>query len=415
MSVKPVILQVLPRLESGGVERGTIEITQAIKQAGMTPLVVSSGGALIPHINYMGGQHITMKVASKNPIIMYRNAWKLYQLIKDRGVNIVHARSRAPAWSAYFATKWAGIPLVTTFHGIYGTEPLKKLYNRVMLKSARVIAVSQYVKDHILAEYKMDESKIRLIPRGVDFLIFDELKVIPDRLAALTKNWRLPEEFVPIIFCPGRISRIKGHHVLIDALAKMKDQHFLCIIAGNDDGHEDYRIELEEQIVASGLEGKVRIANNTGYMTEAYMLCHLVVVPSSKPESFGRVAIEAQAMGKLVIATDHGGARETIIPNETGYLVPVDDAEAMCEAIRFALARDEGTVNAMASYAKQHVRRFFSSDLMKEKTVAVYRELLEEAQQQAAKNDLAEKSPKEIKKAKKKAAAEAKKAESNAA
>ena len=410
MSVKPVILQVLPRLESGGVERGTIEITQAIKQAGMTPLVASSGGALIPHINYMGGQHIVMPLASKNPIIMYRNAWKLYQLIKDRSITIIHARSRAPAWSAYFAAKWAGIPLVTTFHGIYGTEPLKKIYNRVMLKSARVIAVSNYVKDHILAEYKkVDEGKIRVIPRGVDFATFDELKVIPDRLATLAKSWRLPEEFVPIIFCPGRISRIKGQHVLIDALAKMKDEHFLCIIAGNDDGHEEYRIELEEKIVASGLEGKVRIANATGYMTEAYMLCHLVVVPSSKPESFGRVAIEAQAMGKLVIATDHGGARETIIPNETGYLVPVDDADSMAEAIRFALGRDEATINAMASYAKQHVRRFFSSDLMKEKTIAVYRELLDEVVKNEAAREV------EIKNESEKASKKANKVEPTAA
>ena len=388
MSVKPVILQVLPRLESGGVERGTIEITQAIKQAGMTPLVASSGGALIPHINYMGGQHIVMPLASKNPITIYRNAWKLYQLIKERNVTIIHARSRAPAWSAYFAAKRAGIPLVTTFHGIYGTERLKKIYNRVMLKSARVIAVSQYVKDHILSEYKkVDASKIRLIPRGVDFAVFDELRVIPDRLATLTRSWRLPEEFVPIIFCPGRISRIKGQHILIDALATLKDEHFLCIIAGNDDGHEDYRVELEEKIVAQGLEGKVRIANSTTSMTEAYMLSHVVVVPSSKPESFGRVAIEAQAMGKLVIATDHGGARETIIANETGYLVPVDDADSMAQAIHFALGRDEATINAMASYAKQHVRRFFSSDLMKEKTIAVYRELLDEIAQNDTKKN----------------------------
>jgi len=382
MDAKPVILQVLPALESGGVERGTLEITQAISKAGMKALVASRGGALIPHVNFMGGEHVPLQVDSKNPLVMYHNARKLYQLIKTRGINILHVRSRAPAWSAYYAAKWAGIPLVTTFHGIYGTEPFKKIYNRIMLKGAVVIAVSEFVKQHILAEYSVDPAKIRLIPRGVDFSVFDENKAIPERIISLTKSWRLPEDNVPVIFCPGRISRIKGQHLLIDALSRMKEENFLCIIAGNDDGHEDYRIELEEQIVASGLAGKVRIANNTGYMNEAYMLSHLVVVPSTKPESFGRVAIEAQAMGKLVIATDHGGARETIVPNETGYLVPPNDPAIMADAIRYALGRDEATITAMATYAKHHVRQNFSSDLMKSRTIEVYRELLEQTKLQ---------------------------------
>jgi glycosyltransferase involved in cell wall biosynthesis len=390
MNVKPVILQVLPALESGGVERGTLEITQAIAKAGMKPLVVSSGGSLVPHVNYMGGEHITMQVATKNPLAIYHNARKLYQLIKTRGVNILHVRSRAPAWSSYYAAKWAGIPLLATFHGVYGTEPFKKTYNRIMLRGDLVIAVSQFVKEHIVNEYKVDPERIRLIPRGVDFSVFDESKAIPERIIALTKSWRLPEENIPVIFCPGRISRIKGQHILIDALSRMKEEQFLCIIAGNDDGHEDYRIELEEQIVANGLAGKVRIANNTAYMNEAYMLSHLVVVPSIKPESFGRVAIEAQAMGKLVVATDHGGARETIVPNETGYLVPPEDPEIMKEAIRYGLARDAATIKAMGDFARHHVHEHFSSQRMKDLTIAVYRELLDRLEQ---KNEVAAAEP----------------------
>lgn len=370
-------MQVLPRLESGGVERGTIEITDAIRKAGMVPLVASAGGGLLAHVKHAGGEHITLPLDRKNPFIIRQNAWRLYRLIKSRDIKLIHARSRAPAWAAYYAAKWAGIPFVTTFHGIYGLESgFKKHYNSVMVKGARVIAVSQFVKDHILATYKIDPEHIRLIPRGVDFNLFDESKVIPNRLQQLTREWHLYDNFAPVILCPGRISRIKGQHVLIEALAKLTEVPFLCIIAGTDDGHESYRMDLEDLIRKRGLEGKVRIGGATTYMAEAYTLSSIVVVPSIQPESFGRVAIEAQAMGRLVIATDHGGARETIVPNETGYLVPPDDADSMAEAIRFALGRDDATVKAMAAYARHHVRDHFSSDQMKAATIAVYRELL---------------------------------------
>ena len=377
MSDAPVILQVLPRLESGGVERGTVEITDAIKKAGMIPLVASHGGALVPHVTHAGGEHITMPLDRKNPFIIRANAWKLYRLIKARNVSIIHARSRAPAWAAYFAAKWAGIPFMTTFHGIYGTESnFKKHYNSVMVRGRRIIAVSNFVREHILATYDVDPAIIRTIPRGVDFNLFDENKVMPPRLAELTKSWLLFDNFAPVIFCPGRISRIKGQHVLIEALAKLGDMPFLCIIAGADTGHEDYRDELHDLIRAKKLEGKVRIAGPTHYMAEAYTLSSLVVVPSIQAESFGRIAIEAQAMGRLVIATDHGGARETILQNETGYLVPPENAEMMAEAIKFALERDDKTVKAMGQFAKNHVRQYFSSDRMKADTIAVYRELL---------------------------------------
>ena len=378
MSEKPVILQILPGLESGGVERGTIEITAAIRDAGMIPLVASSGGPLVPHIAHAGGEHITLPLKSKNPLIIKKNAKALAALIRSRNVSIIHARSRAPAWAAYYAAKETGVHFMTTFHGIYGIEnAFKKRYSGIMARGERIIAISNFVREHIIATYGTDPAIIRTIPRGVDFATFDEKRIVPENLASLTRLWRLPEDNTPIIFCPGRISRIKGQHVLIAALAAIRELPFLCIIAGKDDGHEDYRIELQQQIIASGLEGKVRLADSTNAMNEAYMLSNLVVVPSIQAEAFGRVAIEAQAMGRAVVATDHGGARETIIPNETGYLVPPNDAATMAEAIRFALNRDEATVEAMGDYAKQHVRAHFTSDKMKAATIAVYRELLD--------------------------------------
>jgi glycosyltransferase involved in cell wall biosynthesis len=374
---RPVILQVLPRLQSGGVERGTVEITEAIRDAAMKPLVASSGGQMIPHITHAGGEHVTLPLDRKNPFIIRKNAWKLYKLIKTRDVKLVHARSRAPAWAAYYAAKWADVPFITTFHGVYsGESAMKRHYNSVMVRGERVIAVSKYVQEHIIRHYHVDPVKVRLIPRGVDLNMFDEKRVVPGRIAELVQQWRLPDDATPILFCPGRITRIKGLDILIEALARLKDLPFLCIIAGSDDGHEEYRDKLQSLIMARGLGGKVRMVNATQAMAEAYKLSSLVIVPSIKPESFGRVAIEAQAMGVCVIGTDHGGVRETILPNETGYLVPPGDDASLAEAIRFALARDEKTVAAMKEFAIQHMQRHFSVALMKKKTIDVYKELL---------------------------------------
>lgn len=376
MRAAPTILQVLPSLESGGVERGTIEIAGAIAAAGMKPLVASSGGQLVPHITHAGGEHIDLPLQSKNPFTMRKNIAALVEVIRRHDVRIIHARSRAPAWSAYFAAKETGIHFMTTFHGIYGTEnPFKKYYSGIMARGERVIAISNFVREHILKTYKIDPERIRTIPRGVDFSIFDDARIKPERLVALTNEWRLADDPMPVIFCPGRISRIKGQHILIRALAGIRDLPFLCIIAGKDD-HEAYRAELEALIVSSGLAGKVRLCNSTNAMNEAYTLAHLVVVPSIQAEAFGRVAIEAQAMGKTVIATDHGGARETVIADETGYLVPPNNTRLLGDAIAHALARDPATVAAMGERAKKHVRERFSSERMKDATIAVYRELL---------------------------------------
>lgn len=374
---RPVILQVLPRLHSGGVERGTIEITDAIRGAGMVPLVASAGGPMIPHVTHAGGQHFTMPLDRKNPIIIRANALRLYQLIKSQGVNLVHARSRAPAWSAYYAAKWAKVPFMTTFHGVYNSATaLKRHYNSVMVRGERVIAVSRFVQDHLISRYNVDPTMIRLIPRGVDFTMFDEKRAIPERMIQLTKSWRLPEDDTPMLFCPGRISRAKGQHLFLEALREMKDQPFIAVIAGTDHGHEDYRADLEKQIVEYGLEGKVRIDGPTNYMAEAYLLSSAVIVPSLKAESFGRTAVEAQAMGRVVIATDLGGVKETVLPNETGYLVPENDPKTMAQAIQYALSRDAETTKAMSRFAIQHAHNHFSALQMKNRTIAVYRELL---------------------------------------
>lgn len=375
---QPVILQVLPEMRTGGVERGTIEIAAAIVRAGWTALVASAGGQLVPQLAYVGATHVPLPIQTKSPFKIWDNQYLLLDIIKKYHVDIVHARSRAPAWSAYLACRQAKrrCHFVTTFHGVYGLQPpIKRWYNEIMTKGERVIAISQFIADHIFEHYHVDRKKVSIIHRGVDFRSFNPESVIPQRMVDLAQQWRLPED-VPLIVMPGRITRWKGQHVFVEALSMLPHRNFLALIIGDDMGHPHYRVELEKLIIQKGLEGHVRLVGNTTYMAEAYTLAHLVVAPSIEPEAFGRVPVEAQAMGRLVIATNHGGARETIIDGETGWLVEPNDPRQLSDRIQRALTLDEQSLTWMSNNAVWHMRENFSSEKMCQKTIALYQEVL---------------------------------------
>lgn len=372
---QPVILQVLPELRSGGVERGTIEIARAISQAGGVSLVASSGGAMSGQLNKCGATHITLPLASKNPFTMWVNSLRLAGIIRKYNVDIIHARSRAPAWSAWLAAKKTGCRFVTTFHGTYGIQnKWKRKYNSIMTKGDRVIAVSNFIAEHIRQNYEIDEQKLRVIHRGVDLQLFNPKTHSTQHMIELCKQWRLPEE-LPLILFPGRFARWKGQEVFIKALAKLPHRNFFAVLLGDDKGHESYREEIEKIIVDLKLEGYVRIAKHTHYITEAYMLSKLVVATSIEPEAFGRVVLEAQAMGKPVIATDHGGPQETVIDKETGLLVPPNDTKMLALAIDNVLSMSPDLQKQVERDAIKNAKNF-SLDKMCEKTIAVYKELL---------------------------------------
>ena len=224
---KPVILQILPRLETGGVERGPTEIASALGEVGWQSIVVSGGGRLVRDLERMGTEHITMSVYSKHYLVMRRNAKKLAKIIKEKKVDIVHARSRAPAWSAKWACEMTGVPLVTTFHGAYNMGPLKikRGYNKVMTDGVITIAVSNFIKKYILDNFKTASAdNINVIHRGVDIDRFDVAKVSAERLIALSQKWRLPED-LPVIMLPGRLTRWKGQLLMLDALSMMKNKN----------------------------------------------------------------------------------------------------------------------------------------------------------------------------------------------
>lgn len=371
-----MILQVLPQLASGGVERGTIDMARAIKKAGGKPLVASQGGAMTAQLQHAGITHITLPLASKNPFIIRRNARKLARIIREQEVDIVHARSRAPAWSAWMAARKTGCRFVTTFHGTYGLQGMgKRSYNSIMTRGERVIAISQFICQHIRSHYKMDESRLRIIHRGVDLKLFNPFAHSPQRMIELTKEWRLPEE-LPLILFPGRITRWKGQDVFLKALAALPHRNFFAVILGDDKGHETFRAELEGLISSLGLEGLVRIAKHTHYISEAYMLSRVVVATSLEPEAFGRVVLEAQAMGKPVIATNHGGPQETVVPDVTGWLIEPGNPDMLSLFIDHALKLDDETLHWMAEQAVANARQF-SLENMCQQTLDVYTELLE--------------------------------------
>lgn len=388
-SKKPVIMQILPALQNGGVERGTIDIAKALKKAEFKPIVVSSGGILVYQLKEAGIDHVTLPVNSKNPLIIFRNIRKIVNLIAEHDVDIIHVRSRAPMWSAYFACKKTGTKIVTTVHGTYSLNllnwkvfPLKKLYNGLMLKADRIIAVSNFIKRYVLDNYKdknqqIDqevESKIRVIQRGVDLKYFNPEKISQSRIVNLINEWHLPEDRKTILL-PARFTAWKGHEFMIEALKRV-EHDFCCVMVGSDHGHRAFRKRIETLIVEANLSGKVKVVGLCKDMPAAYALSHIVVSSSVKPEAFGRVAIEAQAMERVTIATRIGGALETIIDGETGFLVEANDAAALADLLNKTLAFSENEAKEIGYAARRHITENFSNEKLCADTIAVYRELL---------------------------------------
>ncbi len=375
-SDKPVVLQVLPSLVTGGVERGAIEITQAVATSDGVALVASAGGPLVKAVERAGGRHITLPLDRKNPLALWRNAGRLASLIRAENVSIVHARSRAPAWSAWFAARRTGVHFVTTYHGVYGEElPFKRQYNAVMARGEIVIAASRYVAEQIVSRHSVYPTRIRVIPRGVDPAVFDPAIVVPDRVARLAAAWRLPDG-VPTVVLPGRLTSWKGQPVLLSAIARMTRRDVCCVLVGSDQGRHRYSAQLVRQAEHLGIADRLRLVGNCDDMPAALMLSDVVVHASTLPEAFGRVVIEAQAMGRPVIAADLGGPVETVRHGETGWRVPPGDPAALAAAIEHALTLREPERQALGQRARAAVRRLYTVRAMQEATLDVYEELL---------------------------------------
>lgn len=389
MSLLPpefTLLQVTPELETGGAEQTTVDVAHAVVREGGKALVATRGGRMASRLEADGARLAQMPVHSKNPLTMIGNTARLIDLIRAEKVSLVHARSRAPAFSALWAAKGAKVPFVATYHGVYNARSaLKRWYNAVMTKGDLVIANSEYTRAHVIAEHGVDPGKVVAIPRGVDLSRFDPAFVSPARIEALRAAWGIvPDDGRVKIVLAGRLTRWKGQRMIVEAAAKLKargEEGFLLILAGDDQGRADYRAELEAAIAAGGLCDHVRITGHCDDMPAAYLVADMAIAPSLDPEAFGRTAVEPQAMGRPVLASNHGAATETVEAGRTGWLVAPGDAEAWSHALAAAIALPPAERAAMGEAARVRARRLYSVDAMCEATLKVYARILEGREQ----------------------------------
>lgn len=359
------VLQILPDLNAGGVERTVLETVEVLVRAGHTAHVLSAGGRLVPELEALGGVHHTADIGSKNILSVPWRIAGIRRLIAEQKIDIVHARSRAPAWPAKFAAHAEKVAFVTTYHGIYNAKSaLKRGYNSVMTKGDVVIANSNFTADHIVREHGTDPDRIRVIPRGVDMMEFDPDKISSDAVRSLCAEWNVqPNETLLVL--PGRLTRWKGQSVAIEALRIRGGGHRLVLV-GDAQGRDDYVTELR----AKAKSLNVVFTGHRTDMDLVYAAADIVLCPSTDPEAFGRTAAEAQAMNRAVIASDHGGAVEVVMEGITGWRVPPGDAKALADAI--------GRVDKLSGVAtaRDRIAAKYSKTALQTALLQVYEDLL---------------------------------------
>jgi glycosyltransferase involved in cell wall biosynthesis len=377
---RPTILQIVPQLDAGGAELSVVEIAGAVARAGGRALVLAEPGRLAADITAAGGEVLPFPAATKNPLRILANARRIAAIAVLEGVDLIHARSRAPAWSALVAARRARVPFVTTYHGAYSEKNrAKRLYNSVMARGDLVIANSRYTADLIASRYGTPADRLAVIHRGVDTAAFDPACIAPERVAALRGTWGIGPER-PVILQAARLTRWKGQPVLIDAAARLKATgrlgHAVVILAGDAQGRDSYVQALQGQIANLGLDRQVRLVGHVSDIAAAYCTAHVTVVASIEPEAFGRAAIEAAALACPVVATGIGAPPETVLDGQTGWLVPPGEAEALAGRLAEALALAPSARAAIGNRARTHAVANFSVDAMQHSTLGVYDRLL---------------------------------------
>ena len=365
------------------MEQTTLDVARAIVEAGGRALVASAGGRLEGELAARGGELMRLPLDRKAPWTLAANALALERLILRDGVAVVHARSRAPAWSALLAARRTGAAFVTTYHGVYNARSApKRAYNRVMAMGDAVIANSGFTAEHLLAEHRgVDPARVVAIPRGVDLERFSPGRIADGRVAAVRAAWGLaPDETRPIALLAGRLTAWKGQALLIDALAALAAQgrdDLVLVLAGDDQGRVAYTDGLRTAARARGLAERVRIVGHCADMPAAYLACDFACAPSLEPEAFGRTAVEPQAMGRPVLAADHGAVRETVVEGVTGWRIAPGDVQAWASALARALEASPAARAAMGAAGRARVEARYSLRAMTDATLAVYTRLLE--------------------------------------
>ena len=383
MSSKIKVLQVIPRLGYGGAETGCYDLAHYLPENNCSSFIVTSGGELIKFIDKKKVKLIRLPVHSKNPLLMFLNSIILIFIILIYNISIVHARSRAPAWSCLFATKITGRKFVTTFHGTYNfRSSIKKFYNSIMLKSDLVIAGSNFIFSHIkdnYSKYLSHNKKFLVIFRGINTEYFDPTTTLEHDENKLLKNWGL-NRGKKIVLMPGRLTSWKGQELFIESInlvnKELGYEAFYGIILGSEQGRKVYKKKLERLVEQYRLNNQVKFIENCKNMPLAYKVSDIVVSASIEPEAFGRVAVEAQCMKKPIIASNIGGSKETIVKDNTGIFFESGNAQSLCSKIIEILQLDETTLKSMGNEGRKNVIKKFNIEKMCSTTLTEYKKLI---------------------------------------
>ena len=374
---KYTIAQILPALNTGGVERGVVEISKALVDNNFRSIVVSSGGYMVPQIIRNGGLHYNLDVHTKNPFKWSKIRKELKLILENENVDLIHFCSRVPAWIGIPLGSTLDIPVITSVHMRFRkTNFLKKFYNSILTKGNSIIAISKHIEESIKISFPEVNNKIKIIHRGVDLGLFNSSEIKPARIIAQSKFLNLKDN-LPVIIMAARPAMWKGYLVLIKALSRVK-QDFQCVLIGAGDGDKKFQNILIKKIIQSKLETKIKLISSTRDIQAAMILSDLIIMPSLTPEPFGRIILEAQALGKIPIAFDHGGASETIIDGKTGFLAEPVKAESLSEKISFALSLKPSKREKIGEFAKKNVSKNFSHDRMCNLTLSLYKQCIAE-------------------------------------
>ena len=383
MSSKIKVLQVIPKLGYGGAETGCYDLAHYLTENNCSSFIVTSGGELLKYVNKKKVKIIKLPVHSKNPIIMFFNSIILTVIIFIKKIDIIHARSRAPAWSCLLATKITRKKFVTTFHGTYNFNNMfKKFYNSVMLRSDLIIAGSNFIFSHInenYSEYLNSKRKFLVIYRGINTDYYDSKNVKDSDKINLISEWQIKKD-KKLILLPGRLTTWKGQEMFIEALSlvnkELQSENFYAVILGNDQGRKVYKKKLVRLVEQHRLTNQVKFIDRCTIMPVAYKISDLIVSSSIESESFGRVSVEAQSMEKPIVASNIGGSVETIINNKTGFLFESGKPDSLCKKIIEVLQLDETTLKFLGNEGRKNVIKKFNIEKMCDSTYSEYKKLI---------------------------------------
>ena len=374
---KYTIAQILPALNTGGVERGVIEISKSLNDNGFKSIVLSSGGHMVPQLRRTGTTHYELNVNTKNPFKWLKIRKQVKLILEKENVDLIHLCSRAPAWIVFPLGRMLDIPVITSVHMRFRkTNFFKKYYNSILTKGDSIIAISKHIEKTILESFPNPtiKNKITVVHRGVDLELFNANNIKPARVIAQSKNLNLKDN-IPVIMMAARPAMWKGYLELIRALSLVNDT-FQCVLIGAENGSQNFQKTLIDKIIKLKLETKVKLSKSSNDIQAALMLSDIVVMPSVTPEPFGRIILEAQALGKIPIAFDHGGASETIIDGKNGFLADPVKVESLAEKISMALSLKLTSREKMSEFSKKAVSKNFSHDKMCKLTLSLYKQCI---------------------------------------